>query len=148
MADVVVYSRRSLASLAMMLLALGIGVGGYLLVNLNQFKGALPPDWPYAVGTWAALGVVSWAVVKWRLPYADPLLLPCVFLLNGVGIDMIYRLDQATAPAMQSGRLQLSGPWAPSWSCSRSSSRSRTTGASSATPTSGSRWASSCCCSP
>jgi cell division protein FtsW (lipid II flippase) len=107
MADVVVYSRRSVSSLGMMLLALGIGVGGYLLVNLNQFKGSLPADWPYAVGIWAALGVVSWAVVKWRLPYADPLLLPCVFLLNGLGIDMIYRLDQATTPSMQSGRLQL-----------------------------------------
>jgi len=107
MADVVVYSRRSVASLAMMLLALGIGIGGYVLVNLNQFKGTLPTDWTYAVGIWAALGVVSWAIVKWRLPYADPLLLPCVFLLNGLGIDMIYRLDQSTTPPMQSGRLQL-----------------------------------------
>lgn len=107
MDDQVVYAKRTVTSLAMMLFALALGVSGYLLVNLNQFDGVLPADWPLAVGLWAGLGLLSWLVVRWRLPYADPLLLPCTFLLNGLGVAMIYRLDQATDPPMQSGRLQL-----------------------------------------
>jgi len=107
MAEVVVYSKRGLASLGMVVFALAIGIAGYAMVGLNQFDGQLPSDFPYAAGIWAGLGLLSWAVIRWRLPYADPLLLPCVLLLNGLGIVMIYRLDQATSPPMQSGRLQL-----------------------------------------
>lgn len=107
MGDQVVYSKRTVASLAMLLFALALGAGAYLLVNVNQFDGVLPGDWTVAVGLWFGLGLVSWIVVRVRLPYADPLLLPSVFLLNGLGIAMIYRLDQATDPPMQSGRLQL-----------------------------------------
>ncbi len=107
MADQVVHSKRTVASLAMLLFALALGAGAYLMVNLNQFDGVLPEDWTVAVGLWFGLGLVTWLVVRLRLPYADPLLLPAVFLLNGLGIAMIYRLDQATTPPMQSGRLQL-----------------------------------------
>ncbi len=106
MNDVIVYGRRGLASGFMMLFALALGLAGYALVGLDQ-TAALPNDFVPAAILWACLGVVSWIVVKWRLPYADPLILPCVFLLNGLGIAMIYRLDQATNPPMASGRLQL-----------------------------------------
>ncbi|MEU4669774.1 FtsW/RodA/SpoVE family cell cycle protein [Amycolatopsis sp. NPDC023774] len=47
----------------------------------------------------AYLGVLTaahLAVRRWA-PYADPVLLPCVALLNGIGLVMIHRLDLAEA---------------------------------------------------
>ncbi len=101
---VVVYRKRTFASGLMMLFALVLGASGYLLVGLNQ-NGELPPTWIPALVIWFALGSVAWGVVRWRLPYADPLILPVVFLLNGLGLSMIYRLDQADG--LNSAGLQL-----------------------------------------
>ncbi|WP_103353778.1 FtsW/RodA/SpoVE family cell cycle protein [Amycolatopsis sp. CA-128772] len=55
----------------------------------------------------AYLGVLTGAhlaVRKWA-PYADPVLLPCVALLNGIGLVMIHRIDLALAErASQQGK--------------------------------------------
>ena len=55
----------------------------------------------------AYLGVLTsahLAVRKWA-PYADPVLLPCVALLNGIGLVMIHRIDLAQAEkAVQNGK--------------------------------------------
>ncbi|HET6709309.1 FtsW/RodA/SpoVE family cell cycle protein [Amycolatopsis sp.] len=55
----------------------------------------------------AYLGVLTGAhlaVRKWA-PYADPVLLPCVALLNGIGLVMIHRIDLALAErAAQNGK--------------------------------------------
>ncbi|MFT3876051.1 MAG: FtsW/RodA/SpoVE family cell cycle protein [Propioniciclava sp.] len=117
MPEVVVHRKRTVSSALMMLLALAIGAGGYLLVALNQ-TGTFPADWIMSFGPWQfggpwyagvagwfAIGGLAWAVTRWRLPYADPLILPLVFLLNGLGISMIYRLDQADS--LHSAELQL-----------------------------------------
>ncbi len=45
-------------------------------------------------GYFALFGVAHLAV-RGFAPYADPLLLPCTALLNGLGLVMIYRLDLA-----------------------------------------------------
>ena len=101
---VVVHRKRTIVSFVMVAFALALGVGGYVLTGLNQ-DGALPADWQLGAAAWAALGLVAWGVVRWRLPYADPLLLPSALLLNGLGLAMIYRLDQADGK--DSAQLQL-----------------------------------------
>jgi cell division protein FtsW (lipid II flippase) len=44
-----------------------------------------------------ALAFIAHMLVRWRVPYADPLLLPIATLLTILGLVMIYRLDVAAA---------------------------------------------------
>ena len=105
-AATVTYRKRRFSSFVMLVLAVALGIGGYVLTDLNQF-GKLADLWFVGPAIWALLALVAWAVVAWRLPYADPLLLPSAVLLNGIGIAMIHRLDLATDPPMKSAELQL-----------------------------------------
>jgi cell division protein FtsW (lipid II flippase) len=80
--------------LALTIVALLIGVGAYAIVGLAH-DGTLPAGmFGYGAGL-AFLAGVAHVVVRLRAPYADPLLLPIVVLLNSVGLAMIHRLDLA-----------------------------------------------------
>ncbi len=104
MADVVVYRKRRGVELFMLVLALAIVLGGYFLIHLDT-EGELPPGWPWAVVIGVVLTGLAHGIVRWRLPYADPLILPMVVLLNGLGLAMIHRLD--LADGKHSAELQL-----------------------------------------
>lgn len=57
----------------------------------------------YGVGL-GTLFLIAHVVIRQVAPYADPLILPCVALLNGLGLVIIRRLDfAATERAMQLG---------------------------------------------
>ncbi|QGF23514.1 FtsW/RodA/SpoVE family cell cycle protein [Raineyella fluvialis] len=95
--DVVVYRRRRNVELAMILLAQFIGLSGYALTHLN-LNGTLPPEMASVAMVWVGLGLGLHVAVRWRAPYADPLLLPCALLLNGMGLAMIHRIDLIPDP--------------------------------------------------
>ncbi len=81
-------------------------MGGYLLIHLNR-DAELPAQWPWAVAALVGIGLALHLVIRWRLPYADPLILPLVMLLNGLGLAMIHRIDLGNDPVMHSAELQL-----------------------------------------
>ncbi|MCA1694587.1 MAG: FtsW/RodA/SpoVE family cell cycle protein, partial [Actinobacteria bacterium] len=72
-----------------------------VLVELNQPQG-VTRSVLYAGAAYLALFGAAHIAVRWFAPYADPLILPCVALLNGLGLVMIHRLDLAGEAAAAS----------------------------------------------
>ncbi|MET4427471.1 FtsW/RodA/SpoVE family cell cycle protein [Mycolicibacterium sp. 624] len=68
-----------------------------LIVEANQEQGLSWDLLQYAVA-YLALFTGAHLAVRRFAPYADPLLLPVVALLNGLGLVMIHRLDLAAGP--------------------------------------------------
>ncbi len=87
-------SRRG-AELVLLVLALVVGIGAYAAVGIGV-KDEVPAD-IVGYGSWlAALAVAAHVVVRLTARYADPVLLPVVVALNGLGLAMIYRIDLAS----------------------------------------------------
>ncbi|MFT4288765.1 FtsW/RodA/SpoVE family cell cycle protein [Nocardioides sp.] len=86
-------SRRG-AELVLVVLALAVGIGAYAAVGLGV-EGAVPTD-IYSYGGWlAGLALATHVTIRLVAPYADPVLLPVVMALNGLGLAVIKRLDLA-----------------------------------------------------
>ncbi|MFF5635378.1 FtsW/RodA/SpoVE family cell cycle protein [Streptomyces sp. NPDC012825] len=86
-------SRRN-TELALLAFAVAIPVFAYLNVGL-AIDGKVPAGMlGYGLGLALLAGVAHLVVRKWA-PYADPLLLPLATLLNGMGLVLIWRLDQS-----------------------------------------------------
>lgn len=91
-----VHRRRRGAELFLLILALAVGIGAYAAVGLGV-EGRVPLDLTAYGGWLAALLVIPHVVVRFVAPYADPVLLPVVAALNGLGLAVIHRLDLAYA---------------------------------------------------
>ncbi len=89
-----VHRRRRGAELLLLVLALAVGLGAYAAVGLGV-EGTIPPDIVGYGGWLTGLVVGAHLVVRFTAPYADPVLLPIVAALNGIGLAVIHRLDFA-----------------------------------------------------
>jgi cell division protein FtsW (lipid II flippase) len=78
----------------MLVFALMVVLFAYAAVGLG-LKGRFPPGLPVYIIVFAVLVLAAHAAIRRLAPYADPLLLPLAALLNGLGIVMIYRLQES-----------------------------------------------------
>ena len=86
-------TRRN-AELALLCFAALITGVALMIVEANQDRG-LSWDLLRYTGAFLALLSIAHLAVRRFAPYADPLLLPVVALLNGLGLVLIHRLDLA-----------------------------------------------------
>jgi cell division protein FtsW (lipid II flippase) len=77
----------------MLAFAVGVVLFAYASVGLG-LRGKLP-GLPFDLVVFAVLMLVAHLAIRRFAPHADPLLLPLAALLNGLGIVMIYRLQQS-----------------------------------------------------
>ncbi|CAA9376606.1 MAG: FtsW-like cell division membrane protein CA_C0505 [uncultured Nocardioides sp.] len=89
-----VHRQRRGAELVLLVLSLAVGIGGYVAVGLGV-QGEVPTD-VIGYGGWlAGLVLAAHVTIRFTAPYADPVLLPVVSALNGLGLAVIHRLDLA-----------------------------------------------------
>ena len=86
-------TRRNVEAV-LLVLALGVALGAYALVGLADNE-HLPPDLlAYGLGLGVLVAGVH-LVLRFKARYADPVLLPIVTAINGLGLVIIHRIDQA-----------------------------------------------------
>jgi cell division protein FtsW (lipid II flippase) len=86
--------RRRSTEMWMMLFACGVVAFAFANVTASLKDQHLSTIAEYMVAFLVIVFGAHFAVRRWA-PYADPLLLPIATVLNGLGIVMIYRLNQA-----------------------------------------------------
>ncbi|WP_395727779.1 FtsW/RodA/SpoVE family cell cycle protein [Nakamurella sp.] len=78
----------------MLVFAAIVVTSALVIVELNQNR-TLSWELAYYGGGYLLALAVAHLLIRRYAPYADPVLLPIVALLNGIGLVMIYRLDLA-----------------------------------------------------
>jgi cell division protein FtsW (lipid II flippase) len=85
---------RRQTELLMLIFAVGLVLFAYLSVGLGM-NGKVPAGIAeYGIG-FAVIVFIAHLAVRRLAPWADPLLLPLAALLNGLGVVMIYRLQES-----------------------------------------------------
>jgi len=85
---------RRRTELAMLVFAVAVVLFAYANVGLSM-TGRIPAGIVAYGLAFALLVLVAHLAIRWLAPWADPLMLPLAALLNGLGIVMIYRLQQS-----------------------------------------------------
>lgn len=91
---------RRNVELLLLILAVAIALGCYAMVGIGTSKAGEVPSNIYVYGAGLlTLGLAVHVLLRFRAPYADPVLLPTVVALNGIGLAMIHRVDLGTSSA-------------------------------------------------
>jgi cell division protein FtsW (lipid II flippase) len=85
---------RRRTELAMLVFAVALVLFAYASVGLSM-TGRIPAGIVGYGLAFATLMLLAHLAIRWLAPWADPLMLPLAALLNGLGIVMIYRLQQS-----------------------------------------------------
>ncbi len=86
--------QRRGTELALLVFAYAIALGAFAQVDLVLLDQLSTDFTTFAIAFGSGLLVAHFSL-RWLAPYADPILLPTVSLLNGLGLAMIHRLDLA-----------------------------------------------------
>jgi cell division protein FtsW (lipid II flippase) len=97
-ADLAHFRKRRGAELGLLLFALVITAAAYAIIDAS-ILGHIEQRSIAAVAIFTLLAIAAHITVRLRAAYADPVLLPCVVFLNGLGLAIIHRLDLASAAA-------------------------------------------------
>lgn len=92
--EMIVPRRGRGTELVLLIFAIGIATFAYVNVDLGA-HGAIPANTVAYLGGLTVVTGVAHVVVRIRAPYADPVILPIVVTLCGLGLAMIHRLDVA-----------------------------------------------------
>lgn len=86
--------------LLLLVIALAVSVGAYVNVGITV-QNQVPASTGYYAAGIGLLALIAHFALRYRAPYADPVLLPCAVLLNGLGVAMIHRIDLGLALVAQ-----------------------------------------------
>jgi cell division protein FtsW (lipid II flippase) len=98
--------------LMLLFLAVGVSVAAYVNIGLT-LQNQVPASTGYYAAGIGLLALIAHMAVRYRAPYADPVLLPCAVVLNGLGVAMIHRVDLGLAQVAQDAGRTPRSPAAP-----------------------------------
>ena len=101
-ADTMPKPRRNV-ELLLLVLALAVSIGANALISIDE-QNAFDTDFWFQSSLLAVAALAFHVVLRIRAKYADPVILPLVVALNGLGLAMIHRLD---APGEDTGNNQM-----------------------------------------
>lgn len=76
----------------LLILAVGLGVLAYVEVGI-ALNDQVPTNLVAQAAAFTGLAIGMHLLVRWKAPYADPVILPCAVALTGIGLAMIYRIN-------------------------------------------------------
>jgi cell division protein FtsW (lipid II flippase) len=85
---------RRRTELLMLIFSVGVVLFAYAAAGLG-LNGSLPTGLAEYGLAFAVIVFVAHLAVRWLAPWSDPLMLPLAAMLNGLGVVMIWRLQQA-----------------------------------------------------
>ncbi|GGC64282.1 FtsW/RodA/SpoVE family cell cycle protein [Hoyosella rhizosphaerae] len=97
------------AELGLLILAASIVAVAFILVQASMEQSVTIDFFKYGAAYLVLLGIAHTAV-RIFVPYADPVILPIVALLNGLGLVLIHRLDLAEQQAARMAGIPVPAP--------------------------------------